>query len=232
MKIPLLLIALTLLLGFPQCQYAQSIEMKISIKLMESGELELKGIISATGLLPENKSMVNNTITVTMEYLAKGEIFTVLPASYNSQIGIIYDKPPEISKKGDNYPQNKIKLLIAPLEKKANQIELGLDDLVALPESTTHYRVVATLMQQWQAERLEAVFKHAIHGPIPVITGPEGKPKSNKETKQQPRTAIGDAKQSARKAIKIPLNILLMIVIFLVILLVVVRIFKKTLKKT
>jgi len=231
MKIILFLATITLVLtGFCPRLFCQDIQLQISIQPEGNGEHRIKGTVAAQGLMPRNKPQPFNTITVILEYIQSGQNFAPLPSSYNSQYGLQYDTPSAPAAAKTPAPTTQFKLLIAPLEKVGNEIQLDIDELVSIPETTTRYRILATLTQQKQGQRIEAIFKHASYGPITITTDSQNKPEQETQIKQQSESVAGEPTQPASKDNKIPMKILLMIIIVLLILLVVVTIFKKTLK--
>jgi hypothetical protein len=214
------------LLTICQSENPPSISMDTVVKRAPEGDIQFQGEVTVKELKPSGESPFAYTIMVSLEYIEADGDFPLLPQSFSRQRGFVYGNNDGQGTLDHNSSKNRIKCLIAPLEKPVSQITLPLDEICPIPESTTQYRIVATLIKQHK-EKMETHFFHSIYGPV-KLTESKGEKTGAIDNKSKVKTSGNQQPKSSGSARSINLKFVLMVTISFFIVLVVVLVFKSS----
>ena len=144
----------------------QSITMSTSTAKTPEGKLQIKGNVSASGLLPKGQMNVGNWISILFEYIEAGGTYRVLPEAVSIRPaglvkgGKLLTKEEETGVKAASLPVWGTVLHNTKDEGKTFEFDKTID----IPEKAFGYRIVATLEHRYSGTWPAIIYKHKVSG--------------------------------------------------------------------
>jgi len=162
-RILFVFLLIILVFSFTSNTFAQSIKMSLSSSPLPDNKLELKGTVSASGLLPKGQMNVGNEISIVFEYLKTGGKFRVLPEFLNIRLGPEAGK--KILTKDEQHGINaqSINVWRTGLDNvKDDGRSIPFEKIITVPKEAVSYRVVATLTHRWSGTWSAIAYFHDV----------------------------------------------------------------------